>query len=137
MNAQDDFCSLGIPEEARNEALLHFVDLLALPRKSSDKSMMMDLEFGGLSQESSPIEWDDALEELLTIASKKAEHGVLSDKHERHADPPVLSFENGHEPIRKTTAAAPLRPPRRFPRRIWIGLVKRMLRQSLVQSQLV
>jgi hypothetical protein len=118
MNSQEDFGSLGIPDEEDHGVLLHIVEHPSLSRKNSEKSLE-DLEFRSSETREST---DDALDELFDLFSKC---GVVSTT-------PVMLF-NGQSMDAATWMEdednrLPLQPPRRFPRRIWIALVKRMLR---------
>jgi hypothetical protein len=129
MIAQDDFGCLGIPDEAEYGVLLHVVDHPALSPKQTEKSLE-DQEFRHLnSQESSYTKRkvDEAFNlSNLSQASKCGETAALPLIRSIIQEvEPSVPFENDHEPIRRVREH--FRPARRFPRRVWIGLVKRML----------
>jgi hypothetical protein len=122
MVVQDDFGSLRIPCETEDGALLHYVDHPALSPKLSEKSQASgDLEFRSGETTKS---MDDALGVISILFAKENASTLTIVKSNIHATD-AATFENAKEPIRKTTN--PLRPPGRFPRRIWIGLTERIL----------
>ncbi len=127
MTSQHDFGSLGIPDETEHEVLLHVADHPVLSRRNSEKSME-DLELRSHSRESSCTESMDDLNELFIILSENTPTSkkcvVQSSK----------AGDSKSEPVRRATAAEPCPPPRRFPRRFWIGLVKRMLLRQRVST---
>jgi hypothetical protein len=126
---QEDFGCLGIRDETEPGFLLDVVEHIALSRKNSEKSLE-DLEFRSERQESSCTECvmtDNALEELLMLFSKQTTRTHNQIVLRRDASMPL---ESGNEQIRKTLSPELLRPPRRYPRRFWVGLVRRMLRHQ-------
>ncbi len=118
--AQGDFGNLGIRHETERGSLLHVVDHPALSRKcSSDKNAqcLEGLELRCESRENLSTQYmDHALDELLTLFTKN----TISTRDN------VESALYVGEPVRRSKSVELFRPPRRFPRRTWIRLVKRM-----------
>ncbi len=132
MNAQDDFGSLEIPDDAEHGVfLLHVMNHPVLSRENSVKAQK-DSEFlitGCRGRRKTDLV-DDALVEMFdSDLLFEAARAVLSITRSStvQVEGAAKALENETEPIRKTTDPVLLRPPRRFPRRIWIGFVKRIL----------
>ena len=130
MTAQDDFGSLGVLDEMESGIVLDVENHPAMPRQKSEKSLE-DLELRSECLESSPMEYkEDALVELMILLSMHAMPTVRSAVRQ---DNVAMSLEPGNEALHITPAPeslGSLRPPRRYPRRFWIGLVNRMLRHQ-------
>ena len=118
--AQGDFGSLGI----RHETEFHVLDHPALSRKFSEKAEKY-LDFRSEPREKMNSECgDEALDDFVIICSKNTISTLNTGEPTIQATDSALAFG---EPIRRANPANLLRPPRRFPRRTWIRLIKRML----------
>jgi hypothetical protein len=123
MIAQDDFGSLGIPIEEVREGMLDIMDHPALSRQNSEKSLG-DLELRSDSRVSSNSNCVCDISDEISILLSRRTLPTKPSAVQGHVT--QVSLVNGKEPIRRITSfEGSLPPPRRFPRRKWVGLVKR------------
>ncbi len=123
--AQEDFGGLGLPNETDDINMLDIAAHSSLSRRSSEKSLV-DTGESGEAQDRSCEQWSEAFAELLLLFSNNTLQ--TSDSSIQAHD----AFDlNGHDAIPVfNTAEEHRHPPRRYPRRFWIGLVTRMLRRQ-------
>ena len=129
MNAQDDFGSLGIPDDQEHGVfLLHVVSHSVFSRENSVKAPN-DPEFRITECKEKPNTElaDDALVEMFRLFSKPTRAALPFTRSTVQVESAAKALENETEPIRTMRDSSLLRPPRRFPRRVWIGFVKRIL----------
>ena len=106
--AQDDFGSLGLPVEPEDMSLEHVVDHPALSRHGSETSLMdLCCEF--------ETNIADQLEELLKISRRVPRVRATPSSNVMR---PL--------PLDQTTVDTTLPPPRRYARRFWGGLARRL-----------
>ncbi len=111
---QGDFGSLELPAEPADMSLEHVVDHPALSRKGSENSLMdLCCECEGACDPDRDIA--DQLEELLKMSSRS--------RRARATPSPDATMRL---PLEQTTVETVLPPPRRYPRRFWSGLVRRL-----------